>query len=148
MSHFHRYYSLGPFDKSVSVIFVYLGPNQAKLHFLETTAVPVGMFSSENNSIFKAPAGYRFTVEVCEVSIGPGAPRSGRFYVKFELHPSLEVAAMGKPLTISSIAVDGELPVGECVGSGACAGEGGIECDLGQIPACVEGVLDCVEGEA
>lgn len=147
MSHFHRYYSLGPFDKSVSVIFQYLGPNSATIHFMATADVPVGALSSEKNSIFKAPAGYRFTFEVCEVAIGAGDNGSGRFHLKFELHPSTEAAAMGTELTMQTLSVDIGLPVGECVGDGDCAGAGSIPCDFGKIPRCVDGTLECVDGQ-
>lgn len=149
MSHFHRYYSLGPYDKSVSVVFQYLGPNSATLHFVKTEDLPLSVLGSESNSLFKAPAGYRFTVEVCEVAIGPGNGNGGRFHLNFELHPSTEVAAMGEALSSRTAVLDTELPPGECVGSGACAGSGSISCQIGQTPHCDEetGVLECVDFE-
>ena len=139
----HLFYNLGPFEKSLCVIFEYKGPGLFGLYFVHTAGVNETYLKSEENMIFKIPAGFTATFQITEFSTGLG--EKGKYKVSMELHPPTYVTAMGNPAHLGAIGA-ATIPIGICSGSGACSGTYS-PCQLGQVVKKIAGVCQCVFAE-
>ncbi len=143
MSHYHRFYHIGPYNASASAIFKYLGPGTLTFHIQSTSTLPLSVLASEENSIFKIPLGYTATIEICEVATGPG--NEGRYTFRCELHPSVLTDSMGK---LGSGEATQDLPdlepIGECTALGCSSS---TVCAPGTHGECNSGLLECVDDE-
>ena len=145
-THYHRYRNYGPYNASVCVIFRHLGPHHLTFHVSLTTNMSLGDLSSEENSIFKIPAGYTATVELCEVTTGLGG--EGKYVLTCTLHPPVHTTHMHKLTEEEALEFEDPPEEGECTGPANCEETGPISCPPGQHGECPGGTqLRCVSDQ-